>query len=71
MRTDPELKAGDPLAAGREALSRGQWEEARMDITCASIHSPSHSKTCSPVSVGLTANDSGLVTIGERGRNGH
>jgi tetratricopeptide (TPR) repeat protein len=36
MRTDPELKAGDPLAAGREALSRGQWEQALAYFETAS-----------------------------------
>jgi DNA-binding CsgD family transcriptional regulator len=28
MRTGPELDVVDPLAAGREALSRGEWEQA-------------------------------------------
>jgi len=28
MRTEPELDVVDPLAAGREALSRGEWEQA-------------------------------------------
>ena len=28
MRTEPGLGVADPLAAGREALSRGEWEQA-------------------------------------------
>src|SRR5262249_8814385 len=34
MRTEPELE--DPLAAGREALSRGEWEQALAYFDAAS-----------------------------------
>src|SRR5262249_27815466 len=36
MRAEPELDIDDPLAAGREALSRGQWEQAfaYFEVAC-------------------------------------
>jgi ATP/maltotriose-dependent transcriptional regulator MalT len=36
MRTEPELDVVDPLAAGREALSRGEWEQALVYFEAAS-----------------------------------
>ena len=36
MRTGPELDVVDPLAAGREALSRGEWEQALACFEAAS-----------------------------------
>ena len=36
MRTEPELDVVDPLAAGREALSRGEWEQALAYFEAAS-----------------------------------
>jgi len=36
MRTEPELDVVDPLAAGREALSRGEWEQALAYFEVAS-----------------------------------
>jgi DNA-binding CsgD family transcriptional regulator len=36
MRTEPELDVVDPLAAGREALRRGEWEQALAYFEAAS-----------------------------------
>jgi LuxR family transcriptional regulator, maltose regulon positive regulatory protein len=36
MKTEPELDLVDPLAAGREALSRGDWEQALVYFEAAS-----------------------------------
>jgi DNA-binding CsgD family transcriptional regulator len=36
MRPEPELDVVDPLAAGREALSRGEWEQALAYFEAAS-----------------------------------
>ena len=36
VRTEPELDVVDPLAAGREALSRGEWEQALAYFEAAS-----------------------------------
>ena len=36
MRTEAELDVVDPLAAGREALSRGEWEQALAYFEAAS-----------------------------------
>jgi tetratricopeptide (TPR) repeat protein len=36
MRTEPELDVVDPLAAGREALGRGEWEQALAYFETAS-----------------------------------
>jgi uncharacterized protein HemY len=36
MRTEPELEAADALAAGHEALSRGEWEQALTYFEAAS-----------------------------------
>jgi ATP/maltotriose-dependent transcriptional regulator MalT len=36
MRTEPELDVVDPLEAGREALSRGEWEQALAYLEIAS-----------------------------------
>jgi LuxR family transcriptional regulator, maltose regulon positive regulatory protein len=36
MRTEPGLDVVDPLAAGREALSRGEWEQALACFEAAS-----------------------------------
>ncbi len=36
MRTGPQLDVVDPLAAGREALSRGEWEQALAYFEAAS-----------------------------------
>src|SRR5215469_12709797 len=36
MRTEPELDVVDPLKAGREALSRGEWEQALAYLEAAS-----------------------------------
>jgi uncharacterized protein HemY len=36
MRTEPELEAADALAAGHEALSRGEWEQALAYFEAAS-----------------------------------
>jgi tetratricopeptide (TPR) repeat protein len=36
MRAEPELNVVDPLAAGREALSRGEWEQALACFEAAS-----------------------------------
>jgi hypothetical protein len=41
MRTEPELEAADALAAGHEALSRGEWEQALAYFEAASEQSPS------------------------------
>jgi len=41
MRTEPELDVADPLAAGREALSRGDWEQALACFEAASQRNPS------------------------------
>ena len=41
MRTEPELDVVDPLAAGREALSRGDWEQALACFEAASERNPS------------------------------
>ena len=35
MRTEPGLDVADPLRAGREALSRGEWEQARAYFEAA------------------------------------
>lgn len=40
MRTEPELDVVDPLAAGREALSRGDWEQALACFEAASERNP-------------------------------
>ena len=36
MKTEPELDVVDPLAAGRQALSRGEWEQALAYFEAAS-----------------------------------
>ena len=36
MRAEPGLDVVDPLAAGREALRRGQWEQALVYFEAAS-----------------------------------
>jgi tetratricopeptide (TPR) repeat protein len=41
MRTEPELEAADALAAGHEALSRGEWEQALAYFEAASEQSQS------------------------------
>ena len=41
MRTEPELDVVDPLAAGREALSRGEWEQALAYFEAAAERNPS------------------------------
>jgi tetratricopeptide (TPR) repeat protein len=38
MRTEPELEVADALAAGHEALSRGEWEQALAYFETASEH---------------------------------
>jgi DNA-binding CsgD family transcriptional regulator len=40
MRTEPELDVVDPLAAGREALSRGEWEQALAYFEAAAERNP-------------------------------
>jgi len=39
--TEPELEAADALAAGHEALSRGEWEQALACFEAASEQSQS------------------------------
>jgi LuxR family maltose regulon positive regulatory protein len=41
MRTEPELDVVDPLATGREALSRGEWEQALACFETAAERHPS------------------------------
>ena len=41
MRTGPEIDVADPLAAGRAALSRGEWEQALAYFEAASERSHS------------------------------
>jgi hypothetical protein len=41
MSPEPELEVADPLRAGREALSRGEWEQARAYFEAAHERSES------------------------------
>ena len=65
MNVEPELEVADPLRAGREALRRGEWEQARAYFEAA------HEQGASPEAMEAIAMaawwlDDGQLTIESR-----
>jgi uncharacterized protein HemY len=66
MRAEPGLDVVDPLAAGREALSRGEWEQALEYFGAASERNPS-AETIEALAMAAWWLDNAQLAIESRG----
>jgi ATP/maltotriose-dependent transcriptional regulator MalT len=67
MSVHTELPVGDPLSAGREALSRGDWEEARACFEAA-LERDESAEAIEALAMAAWWLDDGAVTVESRER---